>query len=168
MLDEIVKTSHPLVKDSEKKVSPSVDIQNLTCYWDKVRTTGSTDSQSRFFTSSSLVVSCSCRFPSSNNKLCAFAERRRAFAAEHLLQSDLQAPPGRHRTGRSWKGRPLSRHGRVAGSHDDANSLLSSAVVVAAELRSRRAARRKRLAQGRRSADLRVSAALGLPRHHPQ
>lgn len=36
MLDEIEKTSHPLVKDSEKKASPHVDIQNMTCYWDKV------------------------------------------------------------------------------------------------------------------------------------
>lgn len=37
LLDEIVKKSRPLVKDGEKKASPSVDIQNMTCYWDKVR-----------------------------------------------------------------------------------------------------------------------------------
>lgn len=36
------------------------------------------------------------------------AERRRPFAAEHLLQSELKAPPGCDRTGWSWKGRPLS------------------------------------------------------------
>lgn len=47
-------------------------------------------------------------------------------------------------------------------------TLLCSLPVVAAELRSWRAARRKGLAQGGRSADLRLSAALGLPRHHPQ
>lgn len=35
LLDEIVKTSRPLVKDGEKKAPPSVNIQNMTCYWDK-------------------------------------------------------------------------------------------------------------------------------------
>lgn len=51
---------------------------------------------------------CTCHFPSWN-KLCA--ECGRPFAAEHLLQPELKAPPRCDRTGRSWKGRPLShRH----------------------------------------------------------
>lgn len=38
LLDEIVKTSRPLAKDCEKKPSASVDVHNMTCYWDKVVT----------------------------------------------------------------------------------------------------------------------------------
>lgn len=34
LLDEIIKNSHSLPQEGKK--SASVEIQNLTCYWDKV------------------------------------------------------------------------------------------------------------------------------------
>lgn len=102
MLDEITKSGGALLQDEKSEVS--VEIQDLRCYWDKVRLLVLTD-----YTHSEqpVPVEGSTDMHTMHHvEICfvCIAEPGRTDSAEHLPESDFQPAGGCDRTSGSWKG----------------------------------------------------------------
>lgn len=93
MLDEITKSTTALPQEEK---DASIETQDLTCYWDKVRSPSGRTAHCFYELNETAML-----------KVCVVprAESGCSISAEHLIHSQLKPAVGSDRTSGSWKGR---------------------------------------------------------------